>query len=385
MRSTPVMSAKLSSKTSFKYGRVEITATLPRGHSLWPALWMLPTSAGPWPTGGEIDIMESMGSDANEGFALDHQSTSAAIHFGERESWYSLAYTPTYENLKGIPFGSLAARRALADGPHTFGLYWAKDNLYLYVDDDANRVLDMDEVFRLSAQRLLSQAAEAGGDAGLTAERRQLAEEVAQRGYRAGWRKFGALSGKQVPAWLWPLPNESQDVGSFAAGDEPPAEDAPFDRPFHLIMNMAVGGDFFRGNLNPNSTQRAMWDAPIASTGQLPSMYWYSRMKEWWASWSAAPEEAQQQLHPAFASAATEPTAFLQTANTWGEYATGAQDTGSPSAHKADEMATVPPPSDVFIGSHVDLRIHRVVVTPVAGTEVVATSMGLPAEKLCNM
>merc|ERR1719498_47819 len=38
LRQKPVMSAKLTSRFSFKYGRVEIVATLPRGDYLWPAL-----------------------------------------------------------------------------------------------------------------------------------------------------------------------------------------------------------------------------------------------------------------------------------------------------------------------------------------------------------
>jgi len=380
LRQSPIMSAKLSSKTSFKYGRVEITATLPRGHSLWPALWMLPTGQAPWPTGGEIDIMESMGSTSDEGFALDHRSTSSAVHFGERDSWYDLAYTPSYEELKGLPFGALSLRRALADGPHTFGLYWAEDNLYMYVDDDANRVLDMDDVFRLTARNVLDdwRPAAAGG---VSAERRTLAEEIAEKGYRAGWRKFSVLCGKTVPEWLWPPPSEGGADGAA------PADGAPFDRPFHLIMNLAVGGNFFKGNLNPKSDQRAMWDHPIGLTGQLPSMYWYSRMKEWWASW-AKPGSSQhptagdgeahaassRRLHPAFQSASTHPAAFLQTANTWNEYANGGQDAGSPDAHKADALAAVPPPADDAIGDHVALKVHRVIVMPVVGSEVVAAA-----------
>ena len=392
LRQSPVMSAKLSSRTSFKYGRVEITATLPRGHSLWPALWMLPTGQAPWPTGGEIDIMESMGSSHEEGFALDHRSTSSAVHFGARDSWYDLAYTPHYEELKGLPFGSLSGRRALEDGPHTFGLYWAADNLYTYVDEDTNRVLDMDAVFRLHAQAVLDdwRPAAVGGP---SAERRALASEIADKGYRAGWRKFSELCGKSVPDWLWPPPSDEGAKGAV------PTEGAPFDRPFHLIMNLAVGGDFFKGNLNPRSNQRAMWDFPIGMTGQLPSMYWYSRMKEWWASWakpvgpqaSTGDGEAvgsSQRLHPAFESASTAPTAFLQTANTWNEYAAGGQDAGSPDTHKADTLAAVPPPPDEAIGDHVELKVHRVVVMPVAGSEVVAgaapTAVAAPEEGKCE-
>ena len=61
----PVMSARIHTRDSYalKYGRVEISAKLPRGDWLWPALWMLPVddAYGAWPRSGEIDIMEARG------------------------------------------------------------------------------------------------------------------------------------------------------------------------------------------------------------------------------------------------------------------------------------------------------------------------------------
>ena len=65
----PVQSARIRSagKFSFKYGKIEIKAQLPKGDFLWPAIWMLPESEsyGGWPSSGEIDIMESRGNDAS--------------------------------------------------------------------------------------------------------------------------------------------------------------------------------------------------------------------------------------------------------------------------------------------------------------------------------
>jgi beta-glucanase (GH16 family) len=49
-------------KFAFGYGRLEIRAKLPSGSGIWPAIWMLGTTR-PWPAGGEIDIMEYVGSD----------------------------------------------------------------------------------------------------------------------------------------------------------------------------------------------------------------------------------------------------------------------------------------------------------------------------------
>lgn len=52
----PVKSARLNTKksSSIKYGRIEVTAKLPAGDWLWPAIWMLPVNDtyGIWPASG---------------------------------------------------------------------------------------------------------------------------------------------------------------------------------------------------------------------------------------------------------------------------------------------------------------------------------------------
>lgn len=71
-------SARLNSKFSFKYGRVEVRAKLPSGSGTWPAIWMLgkniiePGSLWSstfgtvnWPYCGEVDIMEHWGTNQN--------------------------------------------------------------------------------------------------------------------------------------------------------------------------------------------------------------------------------------------------------------------------------------------------------------------------------
>jgi len=47
---------------SWRYGRIEIRARLPYGQGTWPALWLMPESDtyGTWPRSGEIDIMETV-------------------------------------------------------------------------------------------------------------------------------------------------------------------------------------------------------------------------------------------------------------------------------------------------------------------------------------
>lgn len=52
-------------KASWRYGRIEVRAKLPRGRGMWPAIWTLGANRSKirWPSCGEIDIMEFVGKD----------------------------------------------------------------------------------------------------------------------------------------------------------------------------------------------------------------------------------------------------------------------------------------------------------------------------------
>ncbi|QQE09935.1 glycoside hydrolase family 16 protein [Planctomycetota bacterium] len=60
----PYISARLESKPTQAYGKFEVRAKIPTTKGIWPAIWLVPTDTWtyPWPTGGEIDIMEHRGS-----------------------------------------------------------------------------------------------------------------------------------------------------------------------------------------------------------------------------------------------------------------------------------------------------------------------------------
>ena len=65
-------------KTDFQYGKVVVSAKVPEGQGLWPAIWMMPKDEsyyGQWPKCGEIDIMESLGHDTTVSYST--------IHYGE--------------------------------------------------------------------------------------------------------------------------------------------------------------------------------------------------------------------------------------------------------------------------------------------------------------
>jgi hypothetical protein len=132
----PVRSARVRSVHSFgfKYGRLEISAKMPRGDWLWPAMWLLPVhnAYGNWPASGEIDLLESRGNDASYP-GLGCNTFGSTLHWGY--NWDANMYMLTHEDYIG--------EQCLDDAFHTYGLYWDEDRLFTYIDDESNVVLDV--------------------------------------------------------------------------------------------------------------------------------------------------------------------------------------------------------------------------------------------------
>ncbi|XP_012945130.1 beta-1,3-glucan-binding protein [Aplysia californica] len=76
----PVMSGRINSIASMKYGTVEIRAKIPLGDWLWPTIWLWPKDSkyGGWPKSGEIDIMESRGNQGPMGI----KEITSTLHWG---------------------------------------------------------------------------------------------------------------------------------------------------------------------------------------------------------------------------------------------------------------------------------------------------------------
>lgn len=165
-------SARLLSKDSFLYGRVEIKARLPKGRGTWPALWMLPTENiyGGWPSSGEIDIMEHVGYEEN----LIH----GTIH------------TERFNHMRGTQRGNSIRVNDATSAYHVYAVEWEERKLTFYVDDIEYFSYSLDDI---------------------------------------------------------------KDVG-LETYDE-----WPFDQPFHIIMNIAIGGSWggARG-VDPNLTKAEM-------------------------------------------------------------------------------------------------------------------------------
>lgn len=63
-------------KKDWTYGFFEVRAKLPCGKGTWPAIWML-GSQGAWPAGGELDIMEWVGSAPTRVFSTVHTTSGS--------------------------------------------------------------------------------------------------------------------------------------------------------------------------------------------------------------------------------------------------------------------------------------------------------------------
>lgn len=164
-------SARLTTrgKAAWRYGRIEVRASLPQGQGTWPAIWMLPEKDryGAWAASGEIDILEAvnLGVPCAKCPGGRENTILGTLHFGGK--W------PNNQH-KGeeVPFPEV-----LDGGFHTYAIEWYPDRIVWQVDG------------------------------------RTFAERTA---------------------------SEWSTTGSTAPG-------APFDQPFHLILNLAIGGKLAEG------------------------------------------------------------------------------------------------------------------------------------------
>ena len=104
-------------KVAFNSGFVEVSAKLPCARGTWPAIWMLPQGDTAWPDGGEIDILEQVGSQPNVAHATLHTAL----------------FNHTRQNGRGAETPVPTACSAF----HRYQLAWTVDDITIGVDDRA--------------------------------------------------------------------------------------------------------------------------------------------------------------------------------------------------------------------------------------------------------
>ncbi|MEI7421391.1 MAG: family 16 glycosylhydrolase [Prolixibacteraceae bacterium] len=137
-------------KKSFKFGRIDIRAKLPVSKGLWPALWMLGTniSSVGWPSCGEMDIMELIGTYPSRVSATMHWNSSAGVHLS-----------------KGANYNSSSGD--FSQQFHVFSMVWKQDNIDCLVDDNlylSVKATDVGATYPFNASQFFIFNVAVGGD-----------------------------------------------------------------------------------------------------------------------------------------------------------------------------------------------------------------------------
>jgi len=230
----PIQSARLTTNLStagngaLRFGRVEVSAKLPTGDWLWPAIWMLPrdNAYGAWPKSGEIDIVTSKGNLPS--FRSDQQANSvrSALHWGASTGAGADKYIQTSNAVQ-------MARSWFNRGFTTFGLEWTPDRVETWRETRARGIFGatFDQTF---------------------------------------WRRGGyAKASNNAFVNPWAISNLTKI--------------APFDQEFYLILSVAAGGTdgyFADDGLKP-------W----ANSGVNPALDFWNAREAWYPTWPTEPKE----------------------------------------------------------------------------------------------
>ncbi|CCG84106.1 protein of unknown function [Taphrina deformans PYCC 5710] len=182
----PIKSAKLSTKISMQYGEAQIKVKFPKGDWIWSQIQLNPDDDfyGAYPANGQIVLAQTRGN-------------SYQYSQGGNDNLDSfLAYGP--DGFVGLG-QTLGANKKLkftdfSDGFHVIGIVWTPTHIRTWVDDPVNTML------------------------------------------LAQWNKFGGF---------WKKGGWQKEI--FAGVFDPwsvayPSLAAPFDRHFHLTLQLGVGG-----------------------------------------------------------------------------------------------------------------------------------------------
>lgn len=123
-RGLPYRSGLVETKNFQMYGRWDIRAKLPTSRGMWPAIWLLSDEvAAPWPSEGEIDIMENRGDSPN--------LTSSAFHYGINDGT-NFEHNFRFAEQTAVHDSSSVNYH---DSFHTYSVEWDPTQIRFYVDD----------------------------------------------------------------------------------------------------------------------------------------------------------------------------------------------------------------------------------------------------------
>lgn len=222
---SPIQSAGLRTikSFSFKFGKVNIRAKLPKGDWLWPAFWLMPkyNGYGDWPASGEIDIMVSRGNNLYyendlKNVSLGNDHITQSLHWGP--------YFPEDRNeLTSVHYWK--EKGTFSDSFHLFSVDITPNGIFFSIYNESTMNVTLDK----------------GG--------------------------------------FWKLGNFSENIHNPWASE---SKVAPFDQEFFIIMNLAVGGN--NGCFHENFKPSALWDNDEQNHGKLMKQFCENRNK-WLPTW----------------------------------------------------------------------------------------------------
>lgn len=110
-------------KRTFLYGRLEVSARIPTASGAWPAIWTL-GSGQPWPSCGEIDVME-------------FYRINAAPHILANAAWGCDTPYQAVWNSRKVPFTHFTNRDPhWAQRFHVWRMDWDEQSIRIYLDDE---------------------------------------------------------------------------------------------------------------------------------------------------------------------------------------------------------------------------------------------------------
>jgi len=218
-------SAKVSTQGKFSqtYGRFEARVRLTTAHTgFWPAFWMMPQSPsyGGWPHSGEIDIVEWRGREYYKASSALHNSRPPG-HTGDSSSWTSYYNNTEPSDRNFNPDFNITDY-------HIYSCDWQPGRMSFFIDGKLTYSV------RWNGQ-VTPGSSSAGTleNLGFSPESRNPSATMNQ------WSQNGR-------AWQ---ANAHGASGVTATEADP----RPFNRPFYMILNFAIGGKFDNHQIPPDS------------------------------------------------------------------------------------------------------------------------------------